>query len=182
MDRDYTVLLKNRLTPHFINGIVLLIKQYPEDMDTVYRLIYAPDTTVSWRAAWACEKLCAEFPEWFLDKRDELMEFSLGHPYEGTQRLILSILNKLPVTKPISIPFLNACFEGMFSPEEPAAIQTLYMKLSYRLCKEEPELLPELQMLLESINPEYYSTAVRTARKNMLLRINKTKKKCFQKN
>lgn len=110
------------------------------------------------------------------------MEYSLGHPHEGTKRLILSILNRLPVTKPISIPFLNACFTGMFSPEEPAAVQTLYMKQSYRLCMEEPELLPELQMLLESTNPEYYSTAVRTARKNMLLRINKTKKKCFQKN
>ncbi len=182
MNRDYTVLLAERLSPQFIKKILFLIKQYPEDIDTVYRLIYNPDTTVSWRAAWACEKLCAEFPEWFIDKRGELMKLSLYHTHKGTKRLILAILNKLPVTVPISIPFLNSCFEGMFSPDEPAAIQSLYIKLSYNLCKAEPELLPELQMLLENANPEYYSTAVRTVRKNILLRINKNSKKCFQKN
>lgn len=110
------------------------------------------------------------------------MEFSLNQAHKGTKRLILSILNKLPVTNPISISFLNSCFEGMFSPEEPAAIQSLYIKLSYNLCVAEPELMPELQMLLESVNPEYYSTAVKTVRKNILLRINKKEKKCFQKN
>ena len=182
MNRDYTVLLTERLSPHFIRKILSLIKQHPEDMDTVYRLIYYPDATVSWRAAWACEKLCMEFPEWFIDKRNELMNFSLYHSHKGTKRLILSILNKLPIAVPISIPFLNSCFKGMFSPEEPAAIQSLYIKLSYNLCIAEPELLPELQMLLESANSEYYSTAVKTARKNILLRINKNSKKCFQKN
>lgn len=175
MNRDYAALLSERLTPRFLDPILSQIKQYPEDIEMVYGLISHPDTIVAWRATWACEKWCREFPDWFLDKREDLMALSLQARHKGIKRLILAILNQLPVPESISVPFLNSCLEGMFSFDEPSAIQSLYIKLSYKLCLAEPGLLPELKMLLESAEPQYYQMAVKTARKNILLRLDKIK-------
>lgn len=51
------------------------------------------------------------------------------------------------------------------------------MKLAYKLCMQEQELLRELKVYLENAEPEYYSVGVRCTRKNILKRINSLHKK-----
>ena len=64
--------------------------------------------------------------------------------------------------------FLDFCFEHMVSIEEFPGIQTLCMKLAYRMCTFYPELMDELKRTLEAMEIEYYKPAVKCLRKRIL--------------
>ena len=174
--------LSSTLSRKIIDNIVESVLSFPDDFPILFSLIKDENEKVSWRAAWACEKLCNQYPELFMGKRSELRELSMRTKHEGTKRLILSILYKLPVDKPISIEFLNACMDWMFSPKESIAVQSLSIKLSYQQCMAEPDLLPELKVYLEHVELDYYSKAIETTVKNVLKRLNKKSKVITHKN
>lgn len=56
-------------------------------------------------------------------------------------------------------------------------VQSLAIRMAYRLCEPEPELLYELRTILESTETEMYSTAVKSAVRNTLKKINQKNKK-----
>ena len=64
--------------------------------------------------------------------------------------------------------FLDFCFEHMVSIEEFPGIQTLCMKLAYRMCSFYPELMDELKRTLEAMEIDYYNPAVKCLRKRIL--------------
>ena len=64
--------------------------------------------------------------------------------------------------------FLDFCFEHMVSIEEFPGIQTLCMKLAYRMCTFYPELMDELKRTLEAMEVDYYKPAVKGLRKKIL--------------
>ena len=59
----------------------------------------------------------------------------------------------------------------MLSLQESIGVQSLSIRMAYRLCKHEPELLSELKLILEHANTEFYSTGVKTAIRNILKKI-----------
>jgi hypothetical protein len=61
----------------------------------------------------------------------------------------------------------------MLSLQESIGVQSLSIRMAYRLCKHEPELLSELKLILEHANTEFYSTGVKTAIRNILKKIKK---------
>ncbi len=64
--------------------------------------------------------------------------------------------------------FLDFCFEHTASIEEFPGIQTLCMKLAYRMCSFYPELMDELKRTLEAMEIAYYKPAVKCLRKRIL--------------
>jgi len=86
---------------------------------------------------------------------------------------LLSILYNLPVTAPVSVELLNYSLDHMLSLQESIGVQSLSIRMAYRLCKHEPELLSELKLILEHANTEFYSTGVKTAIRNILKKIKK---------
>ena len=95
----------------------------------------------------------------------------------GSKRLLLSILYHAPATKVPSVALLNFCLDAMLSPQESIGVQSLAIRMAYRLCEPEPELLYELRTILESTETEMYSTAVKSAVRNTLKKINQKNKK-----
>lgn len=160
-----------------IASLVQSLSRNPEEFPDMYRLTSDADITASWRALWVCEKLSEIYPEWFASLQDELTERLLVCQHDGSKRLLLSILFNLPVAEPISVSLLNFCLDAMLSPDESIAVQALCIKIAYRLCIKEPELLHELRILLESSNMEFVSKAVNSTIRNTLKRINQTSKR-----
>lgn len=159
---EFREMLKAPLSRGMIYIITDAIKEHPENFETVYQLIFDSDTTVSWRAGWVCEKLSEKHPDWFDGRQGQLTEKVINCPHDGTRRVLLSILYDLPVAKPFPVDLLDFSFEHMLDLNSPIAVQSLCVKMAYKLCLEEPELLPELKMYLETAETEYYSTGVRT--------------------
>lgn len=165
--------LSGRLGRQMVDGIVRQVEETPARFSELYSLLDDEDSKISWRAAWACEKLCLKYPEFFLPKREELMERAVRCMHDGQKRLLLNMVYLLPVYEPISVMFLDFCLSAMLSPNESVAVQAVCMKLAYSLCLKEPELMGELQAYLENAEPEYLSTAVQCTRRTILKKIRK---------
>ena len=60
--------------------------------------------------------------------------------------------------------------------EEPYGIRALCMKQALVQCSLVPELLPELEATLELMDNDFLSSGLRTAKKNVLLKIRKGRK------
>lgn len=165
--------LKEKLSGRF--GIFLADEfvpwatENPEKFPELYSLIFDTDRKIAWRAAWVCEKISYRHPEWFIDKRSELMQLIMQSRFDGVKRSLFNILLHLPIEEPISVAFLNFCLEHMLSLKEPVAIQAQCMKMAHELCKKEPELLPEFKYILENTEREYYSKGMQTAIRNMIV-------------
>jgi len=160
------------LCKNFAEEFASYILDNPESFPELYALSFDDNPKTAWRATWVCEKISCQHPEWFMDKRPELMQRAMQSTNPGSKRSLLSILLVLPIEKPISVEFLNFCLDRMLSLQEPIAIQALCIKMAYELCKQEPELLPEFKYILENAEPEYYSKGIQTVIRNTLKQLN----------
>lgn len=156
----------------FLHKVVESVSIYPEDFDIIYELIKDPQDKISWRAAWACEKVFEKYPDFLEGKAEELIAFVMKSKHSGTKRILLSILLELPMPQPLPVDFLDFCFNNMLNQDEAIATQALCIKIAYKLCLLEPELLPELKLYLENAELEYYSPGVKSCVRNVLRKIN----------
>ncbi len=169
---DFEAKLSSTLSRSVIDAIVASVQSYPEDFERLYSLVTNKETKLSWRAAWACEKLSELSPEWFIPKYDEIVCLTLSMKHSGTKRLLLSILYNLPVPAEFPVELYNFCLEKMLSPDEAIAVQGLCIKLAYKIALKEPELLGEIRLYLENAETEYFSTGVKNCIRNVLKKIN----------
>jgi hypothetical protein len=173
---DFEAKLSSTLSRNFVDAIVESVLFYPEDFEPLYSLVTNKETKLSWRAAWACEKLSELTPEWFIPKYDEIVCLTLSMKHSGTKRLLLSILYNLPVPAEFPVELYNFCLEKMLSPDEAIAIQALCIKLAYKIALKEPELLCEIRLYLENAETEYFSTGVKNCIRNVLKKINSSQR------
>ena len=184
---DFHHCLSGSISRNFVDKIVRSVLNHPDDFKMLYSLITTSETKISWRAAWACEKLCKERPEWFIPLYNELSESAQSCQHEGTKRLLLSVIYHLPIPEKLPICLLDFCIEKMLDPEESIAVQSLCIKIAFEIACQQPDLLYELKLYLENTNTEYYSTAVKSTVRIILKKISqmKSEKKdriCSQKN
>jgi len=169
---NYREFLTQPIARLFLHKIVESVSVYPEDFPIVYELVKEHEEKVSWRAAWACQKIFDKYPDFLEDKQAELISIVMTHKHSGKRRVLLSILLELPGPDPFPVDFLDFCFERMLDQNEPIAIQALCIKIAYKLCLLEPDLLPELKLYLENAELEYYPPGVKSCIRNVLKRLN----------
>jgi len=117
----------------------------------------------------------------------ELIDQAMQTGNSSVRRLTLNIIERLKIVSltegsakgeekdgfahqgdDLRTDFLDFCFEHMVSIEEFPGIQTLCMKLAYRMCTFYPELMDELKRTLETMEIDYYKPAVKCLRKRIL--------------
>ena len=64
--------------------------------------------------------------------------------------------------------FLDFCFQHMMDIEEYPGIQSVCMKLAFRMCSFYPELMDELKRTIEAMEIDYYKPAVKSVRNRIL--------------
>lgn len=100
---------------------------------------------------------------------NELIEQAMHTENSSVRRLTLNIIERLPMNEEdMRTDFLDFCFEHMVKGDEFPGVQTICMKLAYRLCKPYPELIDELKRTLEDMEIEYYKPAVKGIRNKIL--------------
>lgn len=151
---------------------------HPEYLKDIYQLTTDEKQAVSWRAIWVCEKLSEKHPEWFTPSMyDEIIRRLIDCTHDGSKRLYMSVLYNLPVPTLIPVDLLNYCLDHMLAPQESIGVQALSIRMAYLLCRNESELLQELQLILENTEAEFYSKGVQTTIRNILKKIRGIKKK-----
>lgn len=117
----------------------------------------------AWRAAWVIEKVALRNANSF-DEHDvqKIIEMTLNTPFEGVRRSCLTMLVHLPQIKEVDVNLLNQCYVWLLSAYQPVAIQALSLKLIVRFCSIEPQLLPELAVVIIGLDDNNYSKGIKS--------------------
>ena len=133
------------------------------------RYVFDSDYRVARSALWGLTKASNEELSELQVMFNELIEQAMQTENSSVRRLTLNIIERLEMNEEdLRTDFLDFCFEHMVSIEEFPGIQTLCMKLAYRMCTFYPELMDELKRTLEAMEIDYYKPAIKGLRKRIL--------------
>ena len=133
------------------------------------RYVFDSDYCVARNALWGLTKATVKELSELQTILNELINQAMQTDNSSVRRLTLNIIERLKMNEEdLRTDFLDFCFEHMVSIEEFPGIQTLCMKLAYRMCIFYPELMDELKRTLEAMEIDYYKPAVKCLRKRIL--------------
>jgi hypothetical protein len=133
------------------------------------RYAFDDDYRVARSALWGLTKARSEELSELQVILNELIDQAMQTKNSSVRRLTMNIIESLKMDEDdLRIEFLDFCLEHMVSMEEFPGIQTLCMKLAFRMCRFYPELTDELMRTLKEMETSYYSPAVRNVRNKIL--------------
>ena len=171
---DFRKRLLQRLSQDDIHEICFLTQGTDNDglKEELYALISDEYVRVSYNALWVFAHFDLSNNEWLYIKHDELIDKVISEKHDGKKRLLLTLLLRQPFEcDTLRTDFIDFCFETIQSSHESHANRALCMKLAYEQCRFFPELLSELSNCLEIIYTEPLSSGVKTARRNVMKKI-----------
>ncbi|MDR2918873.1 MAG: hypothetical protein LBV72_05860 [Tannerella sp.] len=164
---NFKTKLSKRIQMHDIHAIIFAIQNNPKQIKKIYDLVFDPDETVAYQAAWVLTHLSSQDNQWLYDRQNDLIEEVLICPHPGKRRIILALLYRQPSANPPRTDFLDFCLERMVSRTELPGVQTLCIKLAYELCLTIPELLQEFRFAIELIEPDLLPASLRAVHRNI---------------
>ncbi len=130
---------------------------------------FSQDYRVARTALWGLTKASKDELSQLQVILNELIDQAMQTENSSVRRLSLNIIEQLEMSEEdLRTDFLDFCFEHMIDVEEYPGIQSVCMKLAYRMCKFYPELMDELKRTLEAMEIDYYKPAVKCARNRIL--------------
>jgi hypothetical protein len=166
-----------------INSEILFAVKNEVDAQAVYREVKrsgdfvgfirqymnSEDERVARNAFWSLTKATDKDLSQLQPILNELIELAMTTPSSSVCRLSLNIIERLKMEEDdLRTDFLDFCLEHMADADELPGIQSISMKLAYRMCKFYPELLAEFKATLESMEPEFFKPAVNCVRNRIL--------------
>ena len=131
--------------------------------------IFDRDYRVARSALWGLTKANKEELSQLQVILNELINQAMQTDNSSVRRLSLNIVERLEMSEDdLRTDFLDFCFEHMIDVEEFPGIQSVCMKLAFRMCKFYPELMDELKRTLEAMEIDYYKPAVKCLHKRIL--------------
>ena len=125
---------------------------------------FSQDYRVARSALWGLTKASKDELSQLQVILNEIINQAMQTENSSVRRLSLNIVERLVMSEEdLRTDFLDFCFEHMIDVEEYPGIQSVCMKLAFRLCKFYPELMDELKRTLEAMDIDYYKPAVKCA-------------------
>ena len=164
---------REQLKGSYSEGEALAIyRQVREDGDFLaflYQFMQDDDHQVTRNALWGLTKANQAEIKQLQVALNSLIDLAISTNNPSVRRLSLNLIERLYLKEDdIRTDFLDFCLEHMAMPQEFPVIQSLCMKLAYRMCSFFPELKEELIRTLEVMEMEYYKPAVKSVRNRIL--------------
>lgn len=145
------------------------IKRTGDFVGFACRFMHSEDERVARNAFWTLTKATDKELSQLQSILKELIDLALTTSSSSVRRLSLNIIERLEMKEDdLRSDFLDFCLEHMADADELPGIQSISMKLAYRMCKFYPELLAEFKATLESMEPEFFKPAVNCVRNRIL--------------
>ena len=145
------------------------VKQTGDFLGFTRRFMHSDNERVARNAFWVLTKASDKELSQLQVILNELIDLALTTTSSSVRRLSLNIIERLEMKEDdLRTDFLDFCLEHMADADELPGIQSISMKLAYRMCKFYPELLAEFKATLESMEPEFFKPAVNCVRTRIL--------------
>ena len=130
---------------------------------------FSQDYRVARSALWGLTKASKDELSQLQVTLNEMIEQAMQTENSSVRRLSLNIVERLEMKEEdLRTDFLDFCFNHMMDIEEYPGIQSVCMKLAFRMCKFYPELMDELKRTIEAMEIDYYKPAVKCVRNRIL--------------
>lgn len=131
--------------------------------------MYDEDYHVARNALWGLTKATDKELSALQPILNKLIDLCMTTENSSIRRLSMNIIERLKIEKEeLRTDFLDFCFEHAVDVTEFPGIQSLSIKLAYKMCSFYPELKEELLRTLEAMEIEYYKPAVKSIRGRIL--------------
>ena len=164
---------EDRLRQTFSEGGALEIyqevKACGDFLGFAHRYAFSQDYRVARSALWGLTKASKEELSQLQVILDEFINQAMRTDNSSVRRLSQNVIERLKMDEDdLRTDFLDFCFEHMMDIEEYPGIQSVCMKLAFRMCNFYPELMDELKRTLEAMEIDYYKPAVKCVRNRIL--------------
>ena len=133
------------------------------------RYAFSEDYLVARSALWGLTKASRDELSQLQVILNEIIDQAMQANNSSVRRLSLNVIERLVMNEDdLRTDFLDFCFDHMMDVEEYPGIQSVCMKLAFRMCKFYPELTDELKRTLEAMEIDYYKPAVKCVRNRIL--------------
>ena len=130
---------------------------------------FSEDYRVARSALWGLTKASKEELSQLQVILSDFINQAMQTDNSSVRRLSLNVIERLEIPEnDLRTDFLDFCFEHMIDVEEFPGIQSVCMKLTFRMCKFYPELMGELKRTLKAMEIDYYKPAVKCVRNRIL--------------
>ena len=145
------------------------VKTNGDFLGFAHRYGFSEDYHVARSALWGLTKASREELSQLQVILDKFIDQAMQTGNSSVRRLSLNVVERLELKEEdLRTDFLDFCFEHMMDVEEFPGIQSVCMKLAFRMCKFYPELMDELKRTLEAMEIDYYKPAVKCVRNRIL--------------
>ena len=167
------MITENRLRQTFSEGgaqeIYQEVKASGDFLGFAHQYAFSQDYRVARSALWGMTKASKEELSQLQVILNEIIDQAMQTDNSSVRRLSLNIVERLELNEEgLRTDFLDFCFDHMMDVEEYPGIQSVCMKLAFRMCKFYPELMDELKRTLEAMEIDYYKPAVKGVRNRIL--------------
>jgi len=146
------------------------VKRTGDFLGFTRQFMHSDDERVARNAFWTLTKATDQELSQLQPILNDLMDLALTTPSSSVRRLSLNIIERLDMKEDdLRTDFLDFCLEHMADVDELPGIQSISMKLAYRMCKFYPELLGEFKATLESMETDFFKPAVNCVRNRILI-------------
>ena len=145
------------------------LKQSNDFVGFARQFIFSSEHRVARNALWVLTKASDKELSQLQGMLHELTALAMHTSDSAVRRLSLNIVLRLKMEEDdLRTDFLDFCLEHMMDVREFPGIQSLCLKLAFRMCQFYPELMGELKRTLEAMELDYYTPAIRCVRNKIL--------------
>ncbi len=161
--------IKGNYSEALIMNLCFMVAEAGDFLGFVKEYMYDDDPIVVRNALSALAKATDEELSQLNPIKDELIDMAIRCNNSSIRRALLGIILRLDMNEEdVRTDFLDHCLSKMADPDEVPSVQSLCMKLAYKMCKFYPDLMEELKRTLEAMEISYYTPAVKNVRSKIL--------------
>jgi len=165
-DMNIRNILEKRLSRNQISEIAARLRDNPAGVDILFDLTGDADERCAYNALWCLTHCDREILQKLQDRQDCLIDRVLTERHTGKKRLLLTLLEKQTYTSAsLRSDFLDFCMSRITSQTESRACRALCLKLALRQCRFYPDLLTELIIITDMLNPVELTPGMKSATK-----------------
>ncbi len=148
------------------------ISDHQDRFDALIHLFLHDEYRVVQRAAWVLSKCTEMHPQLILPHLEPLID-NLEHPkHEAVLRNTLKAMSEIDVPERQMGKLATICFDLLLEPQTAIATKVHAMQVLANFCQKEPDLAPELRLVIED-QWEYASAGFKSRGKKVLKQLDK---------
>lgn len=134
----------------------------------LFTLVTSDNEKLAYNALWIFTHMSRQDRMWLLPRRNDLVDRVLTISHVGQRRLILTLLDSLPLTcEDVRTDYIDFCLTGINSTM-PYALRALCLKQAFAQCRLYPDLMNELKAEIDVMENGEMSPGLQSVKRRVL--------------